>query len=88
MEYRRASSTDVSGTPIHGGTEVVPLLRAGILRTDTLVDIRGVVPRGIDGGRIGAGAPLAELECDPTIPDVLREAEARQKEKVGAPSGV
>jgi xanthine dehydrogenase YagS FAD-binding subunit len=59
---------------VHGGTEVVPLLRAGLLRADTLVDIRGVVPRGIDGGRIGAGAPLAELECDPTVPDALREA--------------
>jgi len=74
MEYRQASSTEIDGTPVHGGTEVVPLIRAGLLHTDTLVDIRRVVPRGIDGGRIGAGAPLAELECDPTIPDVLREA--------------
>jgi xanthine dehydrogenase YagS FAD-binding subunit len=60
--------------PIHGGTEVVPLLRAGLLDADTLVDIRGVVPRGIDGDRIGAGVPLADLECDPTIPGALREA--------------
>jgi xanthine dehydrogenase YagS FAD-binding subunit len=74
MQYQRASDTNVSGTLVHGGTEVVPLVRAGLLRTDTLVDIRGVIPRGIDGNRIGAGAPLAELECDPTIPDVLREA--------------
>jgi xanthine dehydrogenase YagS FAD-binding subunit len=74
MEFLRASDTDVSGTFVHGGTEVVPLVRAGLLRTDTLVDIRGVIPRGIDGNRIGAGAPLAELECDPTIPDALREA--------------
>jgi xanthine dehydrogenase YagS FAD-binding subunit len=59
---------------LSGGTEVVPLLRAGILQADIVVDIRGVVPRGIDGTRIGAGAPLAELECDPTIPDALREA--------------
>jgi xanthine dehydrogenase YagS FAD-binding subunit len=41
---------------------------------DSLVDIRGVVPRGIDGTRIGAGATLAELECDPQVPDALREA--------------
>ncbi|HEY6961374.1 MAG TPA: FAD binding domain-containing protein [Gaiellaceae bacterium] len=75
MQLQRASSTDIgAATPIHGGTEVVPLLRAGLLRTDELVDIRGVVPRGIADGRIGAGAPLAELECDPTIPDALREA--------------
>jgi xanthine dehydrogenase YagS FAD-binding subunit len=59
---------------LSGGTEVVPLLRSGIIRADTLVDIRGVVPRGIDGTRIGAGAPLAELECEPTIPEALREA--------------
>jgi xanthine dehydrogenase YagS FAD-binding subunit len=57
-----------------GGTEVVPLLRSGLVRAGTLVDIRGVVPHGIDGNRIGAGATLAELECDPTVPSVLREA--------------
>ena len=57
-----------------GGTEVVPLLRAGLLQADSLVDIRGIVPQGIDGNRIGAGATLAELECDPTVPAVLREA--------------
>jgi xanthine dehydrogenase YagS FAD-binding subunit len=75
LELRRASSTEVDGgLPIHGGTEVVPLLRAGLLHADTLVDIRGVVPREIAPGRIGAGATLAQLECDPGIPDVLREA--------------
>jgi xanthine dehydrogenase YagS FAD-binding subunit len=60
--------------PVHGGTEVIPLLRAGLLKADTLVDIRGVIPRGIDGTRIGAGATLAELECDPQVPAALREA--------------
>jgi xanthine dehydrogenase YagS FAD-binding subunit len=57
-----------------GGTEVVPLLRSGILRADELVDVRSIVPRGIEGTRIGAGATLAELEVDPEIPDALREA--------------
>jgi len=52
----------------------VPLLRNGLVQGDSLVDIRGVVPRGIDGPRIGAGATLAELECDPQVPDALREA--------------
>jgi xanthine dehydrogenase YagS FAD-binding subunit len=52
----------------------VPLVRSGLVQGDSLLDIRGVVPRGIDGGRIGAGAPLAELECDPQIPAALREA--------------
>ncbi len=75
MELLRASSSDgLAGTLVHGGTEVVPLVRAGLLRAETLVDIRGVVPRGVSGSRIGAGAPLAELECDPQIPDALREA--------------
>jgi len=57
-----------------GGTEVVPLLRAGLVQSEALVDIRGVVPCGVDANRIGAGATLAELECDPQVPDVLREA--------------
>jgi xanthine dehydrogenase YagS FAD-binding subunit len=76
VELRQASSVaDVNGgTPLHGGTEVVPLLRAGILEADVLVDIRRVVPRGIDGTRIGAGTTLAELEASTEIPDALREA--------------
>ena len=57
-----------------GGTEVVPLLRSGLLQADTLVQLRDVVPRGIDGDRIGAGTTLAELEVDPQIPEALREA--------------
>jgi xanthine dehydrogenase YagS FAD-binding subunit len=75
LELLRASSTEIdSATPIHGGTEIVPLMRAGLLKADTLVDIRAVIPRGIEGTRIGAGATLAELECDPQVPAVLREA--------------
>src|SRR4051812_26017388 len=75
MQLQRASSTAVDGgVPIHGGTEVVPLVRGGLLQAESLVDIRGVVPRGIDGTRIGAGATLAELECDPQVPEALREA--------------
>jgi xanthine dehydrogenase YagS FAD-binding subunit len=59
-----------------GGTDLVPLLRDGLVRAETLVDIREVVPRGIHdgGGRIGAGTTLAELEVDPEIPAALREA--------------
>jgi xanthine dehydrogenase YagS FAD-binding subunit len=57
-----------------GGTEVVPLLRDGILAADTLVDVREIVPRGIDGTRIGAGTTLGELEIAPQVPAALREA--------------
>jgi xanthine dehydrogenase YagS FAD-binding subunit len=62
------------GTFVHGGTEVVPLLREGLLDADVLIDVRGVVPHGIKGATIGAGATLAELEAEPSIPDALREA--------------
>ena len=76
MELVRAESVESldGGVFIHGGTEVVPLVRDGILEADTLVDVRGVVPRGVDGDRVGAGTTLAELEVDPQIPDALREA--------------
>jgi xanthine dehydrogenase YagS FAD-binding subunit len=50
------------------------MLRDGLIEGDTLVDIRGIVPRGIDGTRIGAGTTLGELEADPEIPEALREA--------------
>jgi xanthine dehydrogenase YagS FAD-binding subunit len=59
---------------LSGGTEVVPLLRDGLLEAETLVDVRELVPRGIDGTRIGAGTTLAELEADPDLPEALREA--------------
>jgi xanthine dehydrogenase YagS FAD-binding subunit len=59
---------------LHGGTDLVPLLRDGIVRAETLVDVRQVVPRGIDGTRIGAGTTLAELEAAAEIPAALREA--------------
>jgi xanthine dehydrogenase YagS FAD-binding subunit len=77
LELRRASSVDeVAGDTLllAGGTELIPLLRAGLAMGDTLLDVRGIVPRGVAAGSIGAGATLAELECDPGIPSVLREA--------------
>jgi xanthine dehydrogenase YagS FAD-binding subunit len=62
------------GVFVHGGTEVVPLLREGLLDTEQLVDVRGVIPRGVHDGVIGAGTTLAELEVEPAIPAALREA--------------
>jgi xanthine dehydrogenase YagS FAD-binding subunit len=62
------------GVFVHGGTEVIPLIREGLLEAERLVDVRGVVPRGIDGNVIGAGTTLAELEVEPAIPEALREA--------------
>ncbi len=57
-----------------GGTELVPLLRDGLVRAERLVHLADAVPRGIEGSRIGAGTTLAELEVDPQIPAALREA--------------
>ena len=57
-----------------GGTDLVPLLRDRILEAETLVELRDVVPRGVDGTLIGAGTTLAELEADPEIPQALHEA--------------
>ena len=76
MELLQPSSVDDldGGVFLHGGTEVVPLVRDGILDGSRLVDVRGVVPRGVDGSVIGAGTTLAELEVDPQIPEALREA--------------
>ena len=79
MELRQPSSlAEVGGGNgsllLAGGTELVPLLRDGLVQAETLVDIRGVVPRGIDGTKVGAGTMLAELEVDPEVPEALREA--------------
>jgi xanthine dehydrogenase YagS FAD-binding subunit len=76
VELLRPSSVEEldGGAFVHGGTEIVPMLREGLLEAERLVDVRGVVPRGIHDGTIGAGTTLAELEVEPTIPEALREA--------------
>jgi xanthine dehydrogenase YagS FAD-binding subunit len=78
VELLRPSSVEEldlgGGVFLHGGTEVVSLLRDGLLRAERLVDVRGVVPRGVNENVIGAGTTLAELEVEPAIPEALREA--------------
>ena len=78
MELLRPSSLEEAeaapGLLLAGGTDVVPIVKNRLIDIDTLVDIRGLVPRGIDGTKIGAGTTLAELEVDPQIPQALREA--------------
>jgi len=75
LEGARAALANGSGSAaLAGGTELVPLLRDGIVDATTLVDVRAVVSRGIDGARIGAGTTLGELEGDPQVPRALREA--------------
>lgn len=79
VKLRRASSIAElepasNSLLLAGGTEVVPLLRSGILEADELIDVRGVVPRGITGATIGAGTTLAEIEAAAEVPAALREA--------------
>jgi xanthine dehydrogenase YagS FAD-binding subunit len=82
LELLRPSSVDEAvavlgrndSRAIAGGTELVPLMRERLADAATLVSLRDVLPRGIADGVIGAGATLAELEVDPTVPAVLREA--------------
>ena len=81
MQLLRAESAEAAAASLGngtkalaGGTDLVPLIRDGIVTAETLVDVTAVVPRGIEGGRIGAATTLAELEVDPEVPDALREA--------------
>jgi xanthine dehydrogenase YagS FAD-binding subunit len=81
VELLRPSSADEAAAALGngsvalaGGTELVPLLRDGLVRADTLVHVADAVPRGVEGTKIGAGTTLAELEVDPQIPQALREA--------------
>ena len=81
MELRRPLDADAAvaalgngSVALAGGTDLVPLLRDGIVRAETLVHLADAVPRGIDGTRIGASTTLAELEVNPQVPAALREA--------------
>ena len=81
MELLRPESVDEAvaalgngAVALGGGTDLVPLLRDRIVQADALVELRGAVPRGVEGRTIGAGTTLGELEVDPQIPDALREA--------------
>jgi xanthine dehydrogenase YagS FAD-binding subunit len=64
-----------------GGTDLVPLIRDGIVTAETLVDVTSIVPRGLQRSTststsvvVGGGTTLAELEHDSDVPDALREA--------------
>ena len=86
MELQRPSDlTDLASAglgngavALAGGTEVVPLVRDGLLHAETLVDISALVPRGIVTVNgvvtIGAATVLGELELSDAVPEALREA--------------
>jgi xanthine dehydrogenase YagS FAD-binding subunit len=74
LEAAAAALDDGPARPLAGGTELVPLLKDRLVDAETLVELSGIVPRGIRGTRIGAGTTLAELEHSPDVPKALREA--------------
>jgi xanthine dehydrogenase YagS FAD-binding subunit len=81
VELLRPSSADEAAAALGngsvalaGGTELVPLLREGLVRAERLVHVGDAVPRGVQGTTIGAGTTLGELEVDPQISQALREA--------------
>jgi xanthine dehydrogenase YagS FAD-binding subunit len=71
---RPASLDDLEGRPLAGGTDLVTLIRDGLVEAGTVSDVRTLLPRGLDGTRIGAGTTLAELERSEEAPEALREA--------------
>ncbi|MEX2103030.1 MAG: FAD binding domain-containing protein [Gaiellaceae bacterium] len=71
---RPASLGDFEGRPLAGGTDLVALIRDGLVEAGTVSDVRALLPRGLDGTRIGAGTTLAELERSDEVPEALREA--------------
>jgi xanthine dehydrogenase YagS FAD-binding subunit len=75
-ETLEAASTRLrdGARPLAGGTDLVPLVREGLVPGGELVDVRMLLPRAIERGRIGAGATLAELERSEHVPRALREA--------------
>jgi xanthine dehydrogenase YagS FAD-binding subunit len=74
VKPERLADIPAEGVLLAGGTEVVPQLQEGLLEADTLVDVSALVPRGIDGTRIGAGTTLAALEASGAVPEALRQA--------------
>ncbi len=71
---RPASLDGVRAMPLAGGTDLVPLLRDGLVEAEELADVRELLPRGVDDARIGTGTTLAELEHSEDVPDALRKA--------------
>ena len=68
------SVDDLRGMPLAGGTDLVPLLRDGLVEAESLADVRELLPRGVEGDQIGAGTTLSDLERSESVPDALREA--------------
>jgi len=71
---RPSSLAEARGRPLAGGTDLVPLLREGLVSAEELADVRELLPHELEAGCVGAGVTLAELESADTVPEALREA--------------
>lgn len=61
-----------AGTYIAGGTDLIPLIRAGVIEAGELIDLDGVVPAGIEigsGGELilGAAARMSDVAAHPLV---------------------
>lgn len=79
FEYRRADETTTDGraTALAGGTDLLPLHSLGLVRPETVVDLKtGALPSTIerDGAdwSVGALATLADLEDDDALATAFR----------------
>ena len=71
---RPSSLAEATGRPLAGGTDLVPLVRDGLVDGHELSYVGPLLPRGIEGTRIGAGTTLADVERSDAVPAALREA--------------
>jgi CO/xanthine dehydrogenase FAD-binding subunit len=60
--------------PLAGGTDIVPLRRAGALAPEALVDVKRLRElRGLDAGALGAGETFAAIAAADGVPAAVRD---------------
>ena len=75
------------GKALAGGTELVPLLRDGIVADDTLVDVRAALPRGRRGLSLSAGRGRAYRSREALALAAVRLRAAGWRSPVGVAAG-
>jgi carbon-monoxide dehydrogenase medium subunit len=82
LDYLRPTTLDEAlealraddALPLAGGHSLVPMLKLRLSRPSLLVDVRGVLPRGVDSTAIGAATTWRELAAAPS--ELVRECAA------------